>query len=71
MIVSFRMNVKTLFSQQFGSLFRTEKAPTYFTRRLGQFSHLYTSRIENLLQYPLDYMFYPRRLALPHETPFY
>ena len=64
-------NEETMFSQQFGSLFWTEKAVTYFTRRLGQFAHLYTSRIENLLQYPLDCLFYPRRLALPHETPFY
>ncbi|XP_065889371.1 5'-nucleotidase domain-containing protein 3-like [Dysidea avara] len=66
-----RMDMKKMFNPRFGSLFRTEKAPTYFTRRLGQFAHLYTSKIENLLQYPLDYTFYPRRLALPHETPFY
>ncbi|XP_065889369.1 5'-nucleotidase domain-containing protein 3-like isoform X3 [Dysidea avara] len=66
-----RVNMKEMFNPRFGSLFRTEKAPTYFTRWLGQFAHLYTSKVQNFIQYPLDFTFYPRRFALPHETPFY
>ena len=51
----------------FGSVFRTEKCPTYFTRRLASFSNLYTSSLDNLLQYSLNHTFNPRKTALPHE----
>lgn len=51
----------------FGSVFRTYHNPSYFTRRLVRFADIYSSSIENLLNYPGDVTFYPRRLALPHE----
>lgn len=62
-----RRHLKEAHNIRFGSVFRTEKSPTYFSRRLASFSNLYTSSLENLLQYPLNHTFIPRRAALPHE----
>ncbi|GFS37241.1 5'-nucleotidase domain-containing protein 3 [Nephila pilipes] len=59
---------KMMFNKQFGSIFRTHNNPTYFSRRLFRYSDIYTSQITNLLNYPLNHIFYPRRFALPHEN---
>ncbi|XP_077988251.1 5'-nucleotidase domain-containing protein 3-like [Glandiceps talaboti] len=63
-----RVKAKEVFNPQFGSLFRTYHNPTYFSRRLSRFADLYTSDIVNLLHYPTNFTFYPRRSALPHEN---
>lgn len=63
-----RLKLKALFNPRFGSVFRTYTNSTYFTRRLVRFADLYMSSVENLLNYPLNYTFYPRRAALPHEA---
>lgn len=63
-----RWNLKALFNPRFGSVFRTYNNSTYFTRRLVRFADLYMSSVENLLKYPSNYTFYPRRTALPHEA---
>ncbi|XP_074658255.1 5'-nucleotidase domain-containing protein 3-like [Tubulanus polymorphus] len=63
-----RVVTKQVFNPQFGSLFRTHHNPTYFSRRLARFADLYMSSIENLLNYSVNYTFYPRRSALPHEV---
>ncbi|CAH1245363.1 NT5DC3 [Branchiostoma lanceolatum] len=62
-----RHYTKDIFNPQFGSLFRTHHNPTYFSRRLMRFADIYTSSVANLLHFPIDYTFYPRRSALPHE----
>ena len=51
----------------FGSIFRTAKGPTYFSRRLSRFATLYMSHLDNLMDYSLSHTFYPRRASLPHE----
>ncbi|XP_068694165.1 5'-nucleotidase domain-containing protein 2-like isoform X3 [Montipora foliosa] len=63
-----RWKLKALFNPRFGSVFRTYNNSTYFTRRLVRFADLYMSSVENLLKYPSNYTFYPRRIALPHEA---
>lgn len=63
-----RWKLKALFNPRFGSVFRTYNNSTYFTRRLVRFADLYMSSVENLLRYPSNYTFYPRRIALPHEA---
>lgn len=62
-----RCHLKTMFNPRFGSVFRTEKSPTYFSLRLSAFANLYTAELDNLMNYSLDYTFIPRRTALPHE----
>ncbi|XP_061171601.1 5'-nucleotidase domain-containing protein 3-like [Saccostrea echinata] len=62
-----RNYTKSLFNAQFGSIFRTYHNPTYFSRRLARFADLYMSNVVNLLHYPIDHTFYPRRMELPHE----
>ena len=63
-----RYMLKAMFNPRFGSVFRTYNNSTYFTRRLVRFADLYMSSVENLLNYPSNYTFYPRRTALPHEA---
>ncbi|KAL9987211.1 hypothetical protein ACROYT_G001482 [Oculina patagonica] len=63
-----RWKLKEMFNPRFGSVFRTYNNSTYFTRRLVRFADLYMSSVENLLNYPSNYTFYPRRTALPHEA---
>lgn len=63
-----REKSRDLFNPYFGSIFRTYTVPTYFHRRLARFADIYTSNICNFLDYPLDYVLFPRRMALPHEN---
>ncbi|CAF1475807.1 unnamed protein product [Adineta ricciae] len=63
-----RAKSRDLLNPYFGSIFRTHTVPTYFHRRLARFADVYTSNVCNFLSYPLDYIFFPRRLALPHEN---
>ncbi|CAF3313491.1 unnamed protein product [Rotaria socialis] len=59
---------RDLFNPYFGSVFRTHTVPTYFHRRLARFADVYTSNVCNFHHYPLDYIFFPRRVALAHEN---
>ncbi|XP_058799257.1 5'-nucleotidase domain-containing protein 3 [Phymastichus coffea] len=62
-----RQDIKRVFNQQFGSVFRTYHNPTYFSRRLFRFADIYMSSITNLLCYSTSHTFYPRRGVMPHE----
>eukprot|EP01133_Synstelium_polycarpum_P005918 gene5918-6850_t len=62
-----RLALKEPFNQNFGSLFRTHTNATMFAYSLHRHADIYTSKIENLISYPLDYSFYPGRNYLPHE----
>ncbi|ETE67404.1 5'-nucleotidase domain-containing protein 2, partial [Ophiophagus hannah] len=64
-----RALTKNLFNPQFGSIFRTCHNPTYFSRRLCRFSDVYMASLSCLLNYDLNYTFYPRRTPLQHEAP--
>ncbi|MBN3275595.1 NT5D2 protein, partial [Polyodon spathula] len=64
-----RSVTKNLFNPQFGSIFRTYHNPTYFSQRLCRFSDLYMASISCLLNYDLQFTFYPRRTPLQHEAP--
>lgn len=63
-----RYTAKNMFNPYFGSLFRTHQNPSFFSRRLSRFADIYTSNLSNLLEYPINYNFIPRRIALAHET---
>ncbi|XP_073208547.1 5'-nucleotidase domain-containing protein 2 isoform X2 [Lepidochelys kempii] len=60
---------KNLFNPQFGSIFRTFHNPTYFSRRLIRFSDIYMASISCLLNYDVNFTFFPRRTPLQHEAP--
>ncbi|XP_075689896.1 5'-nucleotidase domain-containing protein 2 isoform X2 [Rhinoderma darwinii] len=64
-----RSITKNLFNPQFGSIFRTFHNPTYFSRRLIRFSDIYMASISCLLNYDVNFTFYPRRTPLQHEAP--
>uniref|UniRef100_A0A8C6P0Q8 5'-nucleotidase domain containing 3 n=1 Tax=Nothobranchius furzeri TaxID=105023 RepID=A0A8C6P0Q8_NOTFU len=60
-------HTKDIFNAQFGSLFRTDHNPTYFSRRLSRFADIYMATISCLLNYDLKHIFFPRRTPLQHE----
>ncbi|KAI9594731.1 HAD-superfamily hydrolase [Syncephalis fuscata] len=59
--------LKGLFNPQFGSVFRTMINPSMFADKIRAYSDLYTSSLENLNNYPLNHVFYPERVQMPHE----
>lgn len=63
----FRVELKDVFNKNFGSVFRSKKNPTFFSRRLFRVADVYTSRVTNFTNYSLNHTFYPRRGVLPHE----
>jgi hypothetical protein len=62
-----RMKAKQSFNPYFGSVFRSYNNPSFFSRRLSRFADIYTSNVTNLLNYPVDCHFIPRRVDLAHE----
>ena len=66
-----RQLTKEVFNKQFGSVFRTNHNPSYFSRRLFRFADIYTSKLTNMKEYSLDHTFYPRRRHMPHESSSY
>lgn len=62
-----RLHSKKSFNPYFGSVFRTHNNPSFFSRRLSRFADIYMSNVTNLLNYPIDGYFIPRRSELPHE----
>jgi hypothetical protein len=59
---------KQSFNKYFGSVFRSYNNPSFFTRRLSRFADIYTSNVCNLLDYPIDCHFIPKRTDLAHEA---
>jgi len=62
-----RQVLKEPFNKNFGSVFRTHTNATMFAHSLQRYADLYTSKIENFANCPLDFSFYPARNYLPHE----
>lgn len=63
----YREIIKRKYNQQFGSIFRTHATRTLFFHRLARYSDLYTSKVTNMLEYPLNYKFGARRQFYDHE----
>lgn len=62
-----RVDMKENYNHNFGSVFRSNRNPTYFSRRLFRMADIYTSSVTNFSNYSLNHTFYPRRGVLPHE----
>lgn len=63
-----KLDVKNIFNPHFGSVFRANLAPSFFAGRLCRMADVYTSSVNNLVQYATDHFFFPSRGTLPHET---
>jgi len=63
-----RSSLKHSFNKNFGSVFRTHRNATLFAFHLQRYADIYTSRLENFLDYPLNYAFFPDRAFLAHEA---
>ncbi|SPQ93953.1 5'-nucleotidase domain-containing protein [Plasmodiophora brassicae] len=66
-----RKLLKLCINKHFGSTFRTYNSQTRFFYNIARYADIYTSRVSNLMSYPLDATFYSRRSFLPHERPAY
>ncbi|ORX63032.1 HAD-superfamily hydrolase [Hesseltinella vesiculosa] len=63
-----RLELKVVFNRHFGSVFRTNANPTMFSQKMGRFADIYTSQLCNMDQVPRDFVFFPSRTYLPHES---
>lgn len=64
-----RAEMREIFNPNFGSVFRTNSNRSLFFFELCKHADIYTSSIGNFLNYPLDFIFYAIRTAMPHEGP--
>ena len=56
-----------LFNPNFGSIFNSRGDASSFAFNVRRISDLYCSRLENFLEYPMDYRFYPHLAQhMPH-----
>jgi HAD superfamily 5'-nucleotidase-like hydrolase len=63
-----REKAKKMINPYFGSVFRANNNPSFFSRRLSRFADIYTSNVTNLLEYPVGYHLIAKRLDLAHEV---
>ena len=63
-----KKSLKVCFNQNFGSLHRTYRHQSMFCHQMLRFANIYTSKIDNLMNYPLDFTFHPDRFTLPHDA---
>ena len=63
-----REKAKQSFNPYFGSVFRANNNPSFFSRRLSRFADIYTSNVTNLLNYPINCHFLAKRIDLAHES---
>lgn len=62
-----RQELKMDLNPYFGSVFRTHTNRTSFFYNVGRYADVYTSELNNFLNYPSDYCFYAARNFFPHE----
>ncbi|DBA05282.1 TPA: hypothetical protein N0F65_007444 [Lagenidium giganteum] len=60
-------SMEQMINTNFGSVFRADNYPSQFAFFVQRYVDIYSARLENLLEYPSNYTFYPERLGLPHE----
>jgi len=63
-----RIKLKHAVNGYFGSTFRTSTARTAFFYNVGRYADIYTSSVNNFLNFPVDYCFYASRSFFPHEA---
>jgi len=63
-----REEVDSVYNESFGSLFRSGSQSSYFAWQMQRYADIYTSQVDNLSNYPGNYMFTPIMSVLPHES---
>ena len=65
-------NKSTMFNSNFGSVFSSRGQSSMFGWNVRRLSDLYTSRLDNLLEYKSDHRFFPKKLdTMPHAAGIY
>ncbi len=55
------------FNSHWGSIFRAGRETSYFAKQVEDFACIYTSRVSNFLNYPLEKYFVTTHVFMPHE----
>jgi len=55
------------FNSKWGSIFRAGRETSYFAKQVEDFACIYTSRVSNFLNYPLEKYFVTTHVFMPHE----
>jgi HAD superfamily 5'-nucleotidase-like hydrolase len=55
------------YNPNWGSIFRAGRETTYFAKQVEDFACIYTSRVSNFLNYPLDKYFVTTHVFMPHQ----
>ncbi len=55
------------FNEHWGPIFRAGRSTTHFANQVQEFACIYTSRVSNFLNYPMDKYFVTAHVFMPHE----
>ena len=59
--------LETAFNRYWGPVFRTGREISHFANQIEEFACIYTSRVSNFLNYPMDKYFVTTHVFMPHE----
>ncbi len=60
--------VDQTFNRNWGPIFRAGREVSHFGAQVEEFACIYTSRVSNFLNYPMDKYFVTHPIFMPHET---
>jgi HAD superfamily 5'-nucleotidase-like hydrolase len=60
--------VEAMFNRNWGPVFRAGREISHFGNQVQDFACIYTSRVSNFLNYPMDKYFVTPHAAMPHEV---
>jgi len=60
-------DVESAFNPRWGPIFRAGREITHFAAQVQEFACIYTSRVSNFLNYPMDKYFVTDHVFMPHE----
>lgn len=59
--------LETTFNRYWGPVFRTGREISHFANQVEEFACIYTTRVSNFLNYPMDKYFVATHVYMPHE----
>ncbi len=62
-----KTEVEAAFNPRWGPIFRAGSETTHFAWQVQEFACIYTSRVSNFLNYPMDKYFVAEHVVMPHE----
>jgi HAD superfamily 5'-nucleotidase-like hydrolase len=60
-------DIDTVFNRNWGPIFRAGRETSHFATQVEKFACIYTSRVSNFLNYPMEKYFVATHTSMPHE----